>query len=59
MGCGFHGFAGVEETIQKRFAGGYGGKRCLGGEELMERSAFQCSFIIDSRLERANATSAG
>jgi hypothetical protein len=31
----------------------------LGGEELMERSAFHCSFIIDSRLERANATSAG
>ena len=31
IGCGFHGFAGVEETIQKRFAGGCGGKRGLGG----------------------------
>lgn len=59
MGCGFHGFAGVEETIQKRFAGGCGGKRGLGGEELMERSAFHYCLIIDEGSERANATCAG
>lgn len=59
MGRGFHGFFWVEETIQKWFAGGCGGKRCLGGEELMERSAFHFLLIIDEGLERANATSAG
>jgi hypothetical protein len=31
----------------------------LGGEELMERSAFHSLLIIDEGLERANATSAG
>lgn len=59
IGRGFHGFAGVEETIQKRFARGCGGKRGLGGEKLMERSAFHYLLIIDEGSERANATCAG